>query len=214
MRTGACLAVAVCLAAVAPARADRRPDVAEKPNRAVWTEPVGIVVFAATGGLYLPVGVSLPFGARRDLVLEATVSYADWYGCATRSTGVFLAGGFLYFVGPKRGGLFLQTKLLLRMFETHGGKTGTYFGCNQTQLEDLQGWDGSFGLGLDVGYRMHIGPVVLEPVFGVGASVCVSCPGGSPFFVGPVTLGGDHLPRTVRPVLELNLHLLRVGVRF
>jgi hypothetical protein len=162
-------------------------------------------------------GVQVALQKGVDLVIEGAGTFGgNWYGCGTRSTGVFAALGLAFRFGDRPDwGWFLQPKLRVRAFNTTGGSESVLFAdCSPDNLALLRGSDREIGMGLDLGYQMRFGPLFLAPLLGVSFGVCLDAPGGN-FFHVDFDLFTEIKPRERVSVCGgLNLNLLRIGVAF
>lgn len=203
---GFSLALLLSFAGAARAQDTAPEPVDLKDGRVLWIEPLGTVLGLALSdpqgesGEALTVisgGYAHPLDERRALALELLVAHEE-AGCrgsgeaCSRSTLVRASAGLAYSYGgsPGRGFLF-QPRLILGYYHAAGV---------------------SLQAGLDVGYQWRAGPVYLALVGGLAAGVSTVGLQLPPFVTTdpPFTKGGLGL----RPMLGLNLQLLRLGFSF
>lgn len=196
-------------AATGPALAQR------VEHGAIWVEPLGSVFLGAAGLGYASAGLDVVLQSGAILVIEGMYTRGGWYGCESRSAGGSVAVGVRFFPAGGSRGWFLQPKLRARRLTTWGarGTTPPAEGCAAAEAQGVNGEDGEIGLGLDFGYRFRLGPLVLEPVIGVYAGVCLGCLEGS-FFHADFDLFETARARRTALAGGLNLNLLRVGLVF
>jgi hypothetical protein len=201
---------------VAP-RARAGDLVPSNPDRgALWTWPLASLVTASGSIFYLAVGGNIPMARDQELFVELTLTRGGWYGCRSESTGAWLMGGWSYFPG-RRGrahGFFVAPRVSARVLRSTGAEaTGGILGCSQTDADNVDGDEADLMMGADLGYRFRWRRLLLEPVVGASAGYCLGCPAGGPFSFGGFDLFG-HEARENRPVLAVNVQLLRLGVSF
>ena len=207
------LAIGTAGAARAAAPATAAPATLTPPPGTLSTAPVAIVVPATAGALYLPLALTWRLRPGLEVLVEGALAWGAWLGCGSRSTGGWASVGLVR-IAARGTGPLVALKLTGRVFDTRGGTASGWFGCGGAEVAMLQGTDGEVGLGVDLGWRLAWRRLVVEPRLGIGLAACVHCVGGSAFFVGPVALGGDRMPRSTRATLTLDVELLHVGVRF
>ena len=194
------------------------PETDDRPGVSLWVQPVLALpsaVYSTLGPhelIMVPLGVSLPLGARREVVVEVTPLYEsdDCHGsCSTRT--LIAAVGTSWFVSSEstRAGFFIQPKLVgvVSRYDSVVHKVGT------TLIETSSSRRGQLSLGLDVGYRLPSRRLLLE--FMVGGSV------GRGWNVSPGEASVISVfrvetpePRPNRWVWDINPNLLRLGGRF
>jgi hypothetical protein len=182
---------------------------------AIWAEPLGSVFLGAAGFWYVSGGLDVVLQNGSILVIEGAYTRGGWYGCESRSAGGFVAVGVRFFPAGGSRGWYIQPKLRARRLSTWsaGGTELASDMCGAAEAEGVNGEDAEIGLGLDFGYRFRLGPLVLEPVIGVYAGVCLDCLGGS-FFHTDFDMFEQARHRRTALAGGLNLNLLRVGIAF
>jgi hypothetical protein len=204
------LLCAAVLAIAASGTGTSRAAATETAAASAWAQPAGTAAMAAGGVFYLSVGTNIAMGPDRDLVLEVATTRGNHYGCHTTSSGGWASVGAAFFPArsPSRRGFFWEPLLNGRYFHTAGGESSRgFFGCAK---DTLDGSDADLQVGLDIGYQLRFGSLLVVPVIGARAGYCWNCVGRGPTSL-PLL---DNEVRTDRPVVGLNLNLVRVGMIF
>jgi hypothetical protein len=206
-RVGLLAAVTVLVGPTGAAGAEADPTVRSDPSASIWVQPLGAIATGLEGALYLPIGTNVRVGPRSDFVFEVTPTRANWYGCSTRSLGLWSTAGFALFTAPGRTGWFLQPKLIGRYFRTSGGVSSYgMFPCNHLAL---RGDDQELRGGVDVGFAWRWGSASMAAALGASVGYCWNCVGDLTF----VSMFEDD-SRSDGPVVGVNPNVLRVGVAF
>jgi len=210
-------------------RADGAPARAafhDRDGLGLFTQPLGTLFMSVEELVYVPLGVNVPVAPRADLVVQASATYGNWYGCGSRSAGGWLSAGLAWFFQERRAldrGAFVQPTLIARYFDTSGARSSPaqmlLDACSPQHVENLDGADYELHVGVDAGYSMRVGMLEITPVIGASLGLCMHCIGGGALFVGPLQRYFDFyttpLPRrTNRVTLGVNLNIVRLGVRF
>ncbi len=213
--------LALVLAAGASEPAEPVSTAQAAPRAAVWTQPVGTVVSGLAGGpVYIPVGANVPLSGSTSLGLELSLVFGsmrapedDVFGAPPVNFWRVLAavGPVFSLRGEPLSGPFLQPKVLALYSREPEYAFEQVFHQGGTSLE--------VQLGLDAGWQFSFGDWYLAPVVGLSAGYCFNCAvegdsGLEPsHFLAPRVYGYSS-QRDSRPVLGLNLNLLRAGTRF
>lgn len=214
------LLTALLLTAAPDAPATTTPVPVENPTprTSVWVQPVGTVLFGLFGqAVYLPLGANVPLSEKTTLALELTPVVGSWrsiYDTSEPDRGqhwrVLAAAGpvFSFGRGPLSGP-FIQPKLM----------TVLAYDPNYAYDEVRITGGVSFELqvGLDVGWQFTAGDWYVAPMLGASAGYCLNCSGDSRDFVSSLItpMAREYSSqRGPRPVLNLNLNLLRIGTAF
>jgi len=208
------LSLVLWIAAALPARASEGPW-------SLWIQPVPVVMAIAA----LPEGLHLSLGGSRAVTnsfgagLELALSFArdpscrgvpTFNGCRDSLTAVSLVPGLRYhlFQSSRGSGFFFQPKLLLgwvRETGTPHGR-GSDMGFHPREAFDI-------GVGMDVGYQLRLGPVLIEPV--VGIAVGHSTRGESAVHQPLLNIGIPNAAHNEsKEYVAPNFNVLRLGVTF
>jgi len=224
------LTLAALTLAGSVARAQEVPPETQgaRGERLLWLEPLstalGLAYTAAETGvegelderiLMISGGYAHPLDARRSLATELFVGQ-EVTGCGNAveecsgTTFVRASVGMAYSFGGSPGrGFLLQPRLILGYYLDHAGREGPSFPPRETAASHAF----SLQAGLDVGYQWRVGPVYLALVGGLAAGVSSGGMNVLPFaMTDPALTRGGGL--ALRPMLGLNLHLLRLGFAF
>lgn len=187
-----------------------------------WIQPVGAMALPSLQSLsngyvprlfMLPLGLNVPVSRTHELVFEATpfaredYCVSDYAPCGSRALAVALGLAWTFRPDSSRGGVFLQPKVI-------GVLERSWSARRTGPTEDPWSATGrQLSVGLDVGYRVALGPVFLA--FVVGASTGRGW--GIPADHDSLFFSLLHAPqerRETKWVWDLNLHLLRLGANF
>lgn len=211
------------LSALVLAAAPAEPVAPLKPahRAAVWTQPVGTVVSGLAGGpVYIPVGANVPLSGSTSLGLELSLVFGtmrdkedDVLGASPLNFWRVLAavGPVFSLRGEPLSGPFLQPKLiaLYSREPDYAFEQVLHTGGSSLELQ----------LGLDVGWQFAFGDWYVAPVVGLSAGYCFNCSVEGDGAVEPShflapRVYGYSTRRDSRPVVGLNLNLLRAGTSF
>ncbi len=185
---------------LAAAEVDRAEAPRADPSVAVWLQPLGLTIapalVAATGsGTYVsvPLGVNIAFETWQ-LAIETTVyTYRGPRGSSAFTGGTFTLGPVLHTGDLKLGGFMLVPKIAIDlMHETSR---------NVTSFSVLPG--------VDFGWQRCFGPLYFALVVGVSGGWSMA---DGDWVAGPGL--NPTLPASGRPVVGVNLNLLRIGGAF
>ncbi len=184
------------------------------PRYSVWVQPVGTLLFGLYGqALYLPLGANVPLSDKTSLAIEVTPVVGTWaYDKSwaredARHWRMSVAAGpvFSFGSGPLSGP-FIEPKLV------------TIFAYDPDYADDEIRLKGGMSfearVGLDLGWQFSGGGWYVTPMIGASAGYCLNCSGDwvSSLITPMAREYSDK--RGSRPVLNLNLNLLRIGTSF
>jgi hypothetical protein len=214
------LLTALLLAAAPDIPTTTTPVSVEKPTprAAVWVQPVGTVLFGLFGqAMYLPLGVNVPLAEKTSLALELTPVVGSWrssYDTFGSDKGlhwrVLAAVGPVFSFGQgSLSGPFIEPKLMTVLAYDPD------YAYDEVRIKG--GVSFELQAGLDVGWQFSAGGWYFTPMLGASAGYCLNCSGDSKDFVSALItpMAREYsAQRGPRPVLNVNLNLLRIGTAF
>lgn len=158
----------------------------------------------------LSVGTNVPV-LNKELVLELQLAPGAKQGtCGTTwFWGGWASAGVLFPLGKSpTDGLFVQPKLTASYFDQAAE------GDNCVDATQVRWSSAEFGLGVDVGFQVTLGPLYAAPLLGVYVGECVNCPPQTTPLTPYTPYLGKAGDRLNHLTFGLNLNLLRVGLVF
>ena len=195
----------------------------ETPTVGLWVAPPLLLPMAALDWsvrghiLMLPLGLSVPLGPRRDLVVELTPLYQGEYQSDPcegdcHSQALSLAVGMSWSASPERsrGGAFVELKLI---GVVENDSVDRYLWNSSEGYEKWSATGGQLSVGVDVGYRFPTQHLLLEFVLGGSVGRGWNVPRSSTSAFTSFLLAPER-ERADKWVWDVNPSLVRIGGRF